>query len=249
MDLQPRELPVSCEDLVLGCSYLAPSSPRGAVLLLHGIPSLEPPDVGDTGYPGWAADLAGRGWLAAWADLRAVRRSPGYFSIEGWVRDVLAVVEEVRSLPEAADLPLAVVGSSAGGCVAAEALRRGARTDALALMAAPAAWLSFAGDASAGVSRITQEAGMALDPQVLKDPSAWAAEFETVTTQAAIAHVRVPTLIVHGTADDVVPVEHAELIAAAAPHVEVVILDGAGHQLRREPRARAALDQWLERTL
>lgn len=240
---------MTCEDLTLGCSYLAPDEPRGAVLLLHGIPSVNPPEPGDTGYPGWAEHLAGRGWLAIWADLRAVRRSPGYFSIDGWVRDALAVVDEVRALSEAQGLKLALVGSSAGGCVSTEAVRRGAPADALALMAAPAAWMFFAADTSAGLTRITREAGMAVAPEVLEDPSAWAQEFEAITTQEAIADVSVPTLIVHGTADDVVPVEHAHLIAERAPRAELVILEGAGHILRREPVARDVLDEWLDRTL
>lgn len=249
MTVEPRDLSVQCDELSLGCSYLAPGRPRGAVILFHGIPSVNPPEPGDTGYPGWAEELAERGWLAAWADLRAVRRSPGYFSIEGWVRDAISVVNEVRALPDARGLGLALVGSSAGGCVSAEALRRGAPGDALALMAAPAAWMSFAADASAGIARITQEAGMAVAPEVLDDPATWAQEFETITAQRAIAGVSLPTLIVHGTADDTVPVEHARLIAENAPHAELVILEGAGHILRHDRRARDALNEWLDRTL
>lgn len=244
-----RDVTVSCEGVELGCSYVAPGSPCGMVLLLHGIPSVDPPPPGDRGYPGWAEDLAGNGWLSAWADLRAVRRSPGFFSIDGWVRDALAVIDHLRHLESARGLPLALVGSSAGGCVAAEAVRRGAVVDALALMAAPAEWLFFADDAPAGVKRITEEAGMALAPEVLEDPTAWAGEFEEITTRAAIADVKVPTLIVHGTADDIVPVEHAHLIAERAPHAELVILEGAQHILRWEPEARSVLNEWLDRTL
>ena len=249
MTLPTIDLDVSCDDNALACSYVSGDEPRGVVLLLHGIPSVNPPPEGDTGYPGWASDLAGKGWLAAWADLRAVRRSPGYFSIEGWARDATAVVDAVRSTPAAAGLALALVGSSAGGCVSAEAVRRGAPVDALALMGSPAEWLSFAGDGPAGLERITRDAGMAVAPEVLADPSAWAEEFRTITTMEAIRDVRIPTLIVHGTADDVVPVEHAHRIAEAAPDAELVILEGAGHILRMEPRARTVLEQWLDRTL
>jgi uncharacterized protein len=243
------DVPVTSDDLALDCSVAVPDDPRGLVLLLHGIPSVQPPDPDDRGYSGWIEELAEAGWMSARADLRGVRLSPGFFSIEGWVRDALAVVEKVRRLPPAEGLRLAIVGSSAGGCVAAEATRRGAAVDALALMAAPAAWLSFAAGGPAGVKRITEEAGMAVAPEVVRDPTSWVAEFETIATEGSIAGVEVPTLIVHGTADDVVPVEHAERIAARAPHAEVAILSGAGHQLRRDPEARAVLQDWLERTL
>jgi putative redox protein len=181
--------------------------------------------------------------------MRAVRQSEGYFSIEGWVRDAESVVAAAYSLPVVAEVPLALVGSSAGGAVAAEAVRRGAPVDALALLAAPASWLSFTDDPHVGLKRITQEAGMSVAPDVVDDPVAWALEFEGVTTESSIRDVDIPTLIVHGTADDVVPVEHAGRIASKARRGEVHLLEGAGHQLRREPRAMSLVFDWLERTL
>jgi alpha-beta hydrolase superfamily lysophospholipase len=249
MSLSAVVLPVSCEDNALACSYFAPENPRGVIVLFHGIPSVNPPAPNDRGYPGWAEDLASKGWLAVWGDLRARGGSPGYFSIEGWVRDALALIDEVHALPAARGLPLAVVGVSAGGCVSAEAIRRGASADALALLGAPATWLFFAGDGPAGVKRITEEAGMALAPDVLEDPTSWAAEFETITTENAIADVRVPILILNGTADDVVPVEHAHLLATQAPEAELAIVDGAPHILQHDPKAMTILDDWLDRTL
>ena len=247
--MQPVALRVHSEDNALAYFYIAPQDPCGMLILFHGIPSVNPPEPGDRGYPGWAEDLAAKGWLVVWGDLRARGASAGYFSIEGWVRDALAVIEAVRGLEAAPGLPLALVGSSAGGCVSAEAVRRGAAVDALALLGAPAAWLFFVGDAAAGVHRITAEAGMALAPEVLEDPSSWAAEFETITTENAIADLKVPTLILHGTADDVVPVEHAHMIAARAPEAELAIVDGAPHILRFDAKAMTILEEWLDRTL
>lgn len=249
MSFPPLDLRASSDDNALAYFYVAPEQPRGAIILFHGIPSVNPPEPGDRGYPGWAEDLAAKGWLVVWGDLRARGASGGYFSIEGWVRDALAVIEAVRNLEAAQGLPLALVGSSAGGCVSAEVTRRGANVDALALLGAPAAWLFFAGDGPTGVRRITEEAGMAVAPEVLEDPSTWAAEFESITTENAIAEVKVPTLILHGTADDVVPVEHAHQIAARAPTAELAIVDGAPHILRFDPKAMSILEEWLDRTL
>ena len=90
---------------------------------------------------------------------------------------------------------------------------------------------------------------MALSPEVLADPSQWLAEFLTVTPERTIASVRVPTLVVHGTNDDVVPVDHAQRIADAAGAVDLRILEGAGHQLRREPGTVELVDEWLRRVL
>ena len=247
--VQEKLLPVTCDGFRLSCGSALPKDSRGVVVLLHGIPSTAPPDPSDPGYPGLARDFATRGWAAIWADMRAVRESEGYFSIEGWVRDAESVVAAAYSLPIAAELPLALIGSSAGGAVAAEAVRRGAPVDALALLAAPASWVSFTDDPSTGLKRITEEAGMSVAPEVSEDPVAWALEFEGVTTESSIRGVDVPTLILHGTADDVVPVDHAERIAAKAAKGEVHLLEGAGHQLRREPRAMDLVFEWLERTI
>jgi pimeloyl-ACP methyl ester carboxylesterase len=239
---------VASDGLALDAGIEVPDSPRGVAVLLHGIPSVAPPDPADKGYPGLALRFAERGWAAAWGDMRSVRRSPGYFSIEGWVKDALAIVDAALSAA-GVDGPVVIVGSSAGGAVATEAVRRGAPVDALVLLAAPAAWLSFAADPASGVVRVTSDAGMQLAPETLEDPAQWAAEFERVTTEISIAAVEVPVLIVHGTADDVVPVDHATRIASAAPGARLEILEGAGHQLRRDEAAVELVLDWLEEAL
>jgi alpha-beta hydrolase superfamily lysophospholipase len=181
--------------------------------------------------------------------MRAVRKSPGYFSIEGWVRDVRAIVDAARALEGAPSRPLALVGSSAGGAVSVEAVARGASVDALVLLASPAAWLSFASVPKAGLQRITEDAGMAVHPDVVADPTAWAAEFDSVVPEQSIKSVRVPILVMHGTADDVVPVDHARRIGDASGRADVRILEGVGHQLRREPGVVESIDEWLHKRL
>ena len=241
-----RALEVVSDGLRLDAGIDVPEDPRGTAVLLHGIPSISPPEPGDTGYPGLAERFAAEGWAAAWGDMRAVRRSPGYFSIEGWVKDALAIVDAARAA--AAPGPVVLVGSSAGGAVSTEAVRRGAPVDALVLLAAPAEWLSFAEDPEMGVLRVRAGAGMELAPETLEDPAQWAAEFENVTTEVSVAEVRVPVLVVHGTADDVVPVDHAARIAAAARGAQLEIIEGAGHQLRRDERAVGLVLRWLDST-
>lgn len=245
----PRALAVVCDGNRLAGGAWVPEGAFGTVVLLHGIPSIAPPAPDDTGYRGFGHAFAERGWTAAWADMRAVRDSPGYFSIEGWVRDARAIVDAARALPGAAERPLALVGSSAGGAVSVEAVARGAPVDALVLLASPATWVSFASGAGSGVRRITDDAGMTLAPEVLADPSSWLAEFATVVPEKTIASVGVPTLVVHGTNDDVVPVDHARRIADGARSADLRIVEGAGHQLRREPGTVELVDDWLRRVL
>jgi len=247
--MEEKPLAVVCDGIRLAGGICIPDEPKGAVLLLHGIPSIAPPEPDDPGYPGLAKRFAEQGWAAAWVDMRAVRGSKGFFSIEGWVRDARAVIDAVRSAEGLQGLRLAIVGSSAGGAVACEVVARGAPVDALVLLAAPAAWIGYATDPDVGTKRITEEAGMLLAEEILADPTAWMAEFESVTAERSIVRVKIPTLIVHGTADDVVPVDHARRLADRAPRAEVRVIEGGGHQLRREEPALELVFDWLDRSL
>jgi pimeloyl-ACP methyl ester carboxylesterase len=240
-----RDLRVAVDDLVLsGGIFVAGNAPCG-ILLLHGIPSTAPPDPADEGYPGLARQLAGAGYSAAWLNMRAAKGQPGFFSIEGWVRDVTAAITTLRE-SDFRGLPVVIAGSSAGGAVAAEVARRGAPVDGLILLAAPAEWISFAAHPEAGVQLITEDAGMALSPEVRADPSAWGQEFRDVSTEGSIAEVKVPVLIVHGDQDVVVPPDHASRIAARANNAEVHLIPEGSHQLRRDPRAVQIVLDWLQ---
>ncbi|MEA2507271.1 MAG: uncharacterized protein QOH48_1889 [Actinomycetota bacterium] len=249
MNLTERELQVQVQvdDLTLTGGICFARKAHTGVLLLHGIPSTAPADPADEGYPGLARALARQGFSAAWLNMRAAKGQPGHFSIQGWVRDATAAVMRLRQ-QEFRDLRLVLIGSSAGGAVAAEVARRGAPVDGVALLAAPAEWVSFAAHPEAGLERITRDAGMTVSPEVRADPSAWGAEFMDVATQTSIANVRLPVLILQGDQDEVVPAEHAGAIARRAPNAEVHILEGSTHQLRKDPRAVQLLVDWLTRT-
>lgn len=45
----------------------------------------------------------------------------------------------------------------------------------------------------------------------------------------AVPAVRVPTLVVHGTADEIVPFAHAQAVPRAVPGAELLAVDGGGH--------------------
>src|SRR3546814_14890501 len=54
-------------------------------------------------------------------------------------------------------------------------------------------------------------------------------------------------LVVHGSADDLVPDFDARVIADAHTAAELRLLDAARHRLRHDPRAMAILLGWLDR--
>ncbi len=65
--------------------------------------------------------------------------------------------------------------------------------------------------------------------------------------EEALAALTCPTLVVQGARDELGPLAVLERIAGANPHVDLVALDGAGHDLG--PREREAVEhvaRWLD---
>lgn len=145
-----------------------------------------------------------------------------------------------------------VIGSSLGGLTAARLAERDARVDALVLFA-PAfqlvqRWQSALGDAFAAWERTGYR-------EVLDYTTGGTAKVDFGFVEDARAvdvgfpDVRVPTLIIHGIHDDVVPVDHARRFAAGKPHVRLIEVDD-GHELvaslpRLLAEAEAFLAPWL----
>jgi 3-oxoadipate enol-lactonase len=77
------------------------------------------------------------------------------------------------------------------------------------------------------------------------NPAGWhalAAAGAAHDASARLAEVRAPTLVLHGTADNVVDARNAPLLAESIPAARLELLDGAGHLLPWErPQAFAAL--------
>jgi pimeloyl-ACP methyl ester carboxylesterase len=59
-------------------------------------------------------------------------------------------------------------------------------------------------------------------------------------TQSRLRALRVPTLVIHGTADELVPVQNARLIASLVPGARLVLLEGVGHMFFWEQPERSA---------
>ena len=59
-------------------------------------------------------------------------------------------------------------------------------------------------------------------------------------TSARLATIQAPTLVVHGTADRMLPVANGELIAQAIPNARLELLEGVGHMFWWEQPERSA---------
>ena len=53
---------------------------------------------------------------------------------------------------------------------------------------------------------------------------------ESAATREELADIRVPTLVIHGTADPLFPLDHGEALAREIPGASLVRVEGMGHQ-------------------
>lgn len=194
---------------------------------------------------GLARDLARRG-MAAWNV--EYRRTGPLGRGGGWpgtFEDVAAGVDAVRGLEDVDCRSVVLCGHSAGGHLALwAAARRHQAPGALVGHGSgrplvPAGVVALAGVAdlaSAATGRGRSAVAALLGP----DPSG---ERLRQVSPMALLPLGVPQVLVHGSADDVLPVSATRRYAAAAraagDDVIVDVVDGAGHRTVIDPASRA----------
>jgi uncharacterized protein len=90
--------------------------------------------------------------------------------------------------------------------------------------------------------------GIFLMAKLFLDLDPWAVRPEE--DAAKLSEEGVPLLIIHSTGDEVVPFEHAEMLAASHPDAEFWKIEGYGHvEAYSHPEYRQRLVDFLERTV
>lgn len=150
---------------------------------------------------------------------------------------VSAMIDLVRGAIGAADEHAVILGSSLGGYTAARVAERDPRVRALVLLA-PAfqlvkRWRTRMG--TADWSAWEKRGWLEVEDHALGGGARSRVDFEFTrdferVDATPFPDVRVPTLIVHGTRDDVVDFELSRELAASRPHVRLVPVDD-GHEL------------------
>jgi acetyl esterase/lipase len=209
---------------------LPPGAPVGPlVVFIHGGFWRARYDRAHTGP--LAADLAGRGYPVAAIGYRRVGQDGGGWP--GTLDDVAAAVARVPGLVAAATgLPLdrpVLSGHSAGGHLALWAGSAGRDLPVRRVVAlAPVADLTLGYRLGLGAGAVVAFLGG--PPEAVPDRYA----------AAQPGRPRVPTVILHGTDDDVVPVQVSRAyLAKAGDLAKLVEIPGAGHFAVIDPAARA----------
>lgn len=184
-------------------------------------------------------------WLALAMEPRGLAGAPGDFSISGWIEDGRSAVEELRA--EGARRVF-VAGLGLGGVVALAVAAADSEVGGAAALATPADLSSWAGDPRKFLEH-ARAVGLIQSSKFPVDPDRWQRELREIRPLDLASQVSPrPTLVLHGSDDEVVPDLDARALAdSCGPNAELRLVAGAGHQLRNDPRAVAILLGWLSR--
>jgi alpha/beta superfamily hydrolase len=235
----------SCGDTLSGVLHHPSAKPNGAVILCHGMES----DKNSEKLIFLGRALAEKGIISLRFDFRYVGESSGKFediTYSGEVDDLQAAHAWIQSRQPG---KTAIFGSSMGGTVGLLFAAQEPTLAALVTLAAPLHPENFPKRilTSAQLQQwrdqgFTIHNGRRLNVSLLAD-------LEKIDVPAAARKIRCPVLILHGDADEVVPVEEAyELDACLCQSRRVSILPGADHRVS-DPgamqRALAEARDWL----
>ena len=208
-----------------------PGFPRGAA----GAASLGNTDVS-------LCDRVAReaGWAGLTFTFRGTGPSEGDFSIDGWLADVRAAVDALDARGDVTGVWIA--GFRLGGTLAIVTAAGDDRVLGIATFAAPASLRRWVREPDWFLEYARRTRGYPADADT------WIRAIANLDPVDAARRLAPRSwLLVHGSADDVVPVHDARVLAeAAGPTAEMRIVANGAHRLRHDPRAIAALLGWLD---
>lgn len=248
MRIEPMTLRLDGINIV-GQLYLpAGDAPYPTVCTCHGIPA-GIPDPNDKGYASLAEYLCSNGLAVLIFNFRGAGASGGNLDMLGWTRDLGAAIDYLYALPEVDKSRLWLLGFSGGAAVSVYVAAGDKRISSVAACACPAEFdFSSQGDNPRSLIDHYREIGTIRDNDFPPSPEEWLDGFERVKPISYIARISPrPLLIVHGSQDEIVSVDDARrLYTKAGEPKKLVIIEGAGHRLRRDERAMAVVRDWLK---
>jgi pimeloyl-ACP methyl ester carboxylesterase len=240
--LSRHRLPGALGDILVDVRAAGRGSPRPAVVIVHGFKGFK-----DWGlWPAFADRLARAGFSAVTFNLSGSGVDDtgafvfpdrfGHNTYSAELQDLRRVTDALAAGELGARPPtaLGLFGHSRGGGVAVLHAVTDPRVQALVTWAAISTVDRWSPDVrakwrAAGVTEVRNTRTGEVLPQytdVLDDVEGNA---QLLDIQTAARRVTVPWLLVHGTADEAVPLAEGALLAAAAPHARYLAIQGAGH--------------------
>lgn len=222
------------------------------VIICHGIPgSGAPRPQDDPGYEALAESFVSLGFACVIFNFRGCGESGGDFDMVGWTRDLESVIAHVSDTPYIDPSRIIIVGFSGGGAAAIYVSAHLRSVYGLAVVGTPASFRIFHQDPTEIINDFRKR-GIIRNPDFPKDVGRWVKHFEEIEPLHWVGHFKGQHLaIVHGDKDELVPVDHAEQMYAAAPDgiKELFIIPGGEHRLRLDQRFVSILESWLVKTV
>jgi pimeloyl-ACP methyl ester carboxylesterase len=234
----------TADEIVLSADYYADVSNGPAYLLGHGFTgSASNPNV-----VAIATRLSGRGGSVLALSFRGHGASEGMSTIGvDEIADVEAGVAWLRG--RRPDVPVITLGFSMGASVMIRYAGLGGDTDAVIAVSGPGRWYERG---TAPMRRLHFGAETRLGRLVLhrafrtRIGGGW--DVLPASPVELAGSVSVPMLVVHGDQDPYFGLEHARMLAAAAPHAQLWIEPGMGHaENASTPQLLDRIDDWARR--
>jgi uncharacterized protein len=235
------------DGIALAVHYARPATTAAvpALVLCHDFPT---PPRGSLASGLTFPELADRiardvGWMVFTFNFRGTGGSEGDFSVDGWLADQRVAVDLLSARDDVSGVWIA--GTGAGGTLALCTAAADERVRGVATLGAQAMLRGW--DTSRFIDHC-RRMGVMRTPGAPKDPTAWSKEITAIDAIAAADKLAPrPLLVLHGSDDDVAPIDDARILAEAHGAAELRVVLTAGRRIRHDPRAIASLLGWLDR--
>jgi dipeptidyl aminopeptidase/acylaminoacyl peptidase len=238
--MEVREIRFKSDRLELVGELHIPSGDKvhPALCICHGIPAT-PPDPTDKGYALLAQRFCHAGFTTLIFNFRGAGRSEGNLDILGWTRDLQAALDLLYNLEGVDKTRFCLLGFSGGAAVSVYTAARDARVTSVATCACPADFRSLSQrEAPLDTIQRFREIGSIRDKDFPTSIEEWQKGFKTISPIKWIDKISPrPLLLVHGDADELIPLEHA---------LRLYQKPGAMHRLRLEEAAMDFVLDWLK---
>jgi alpha-beta hydrolase superfamily lysophospholipase len=224
----PRPADIGRHDGLAYTLWLPADAPRGGVVILHGAGSCK------ESHHDFARRLIAARLAAIAFDQRGHGESDGPMDGRA-LEDVASIADLLR---KTCDAPVALRGSSMGGCFA---LLAAPMVDAHAVVAiAPAS--------PAGMRRALQAGRFQLDADIPALDALLAAQ----DLHQAVGSLEIPVLLLHAAGDEQVPAEHSRELAEElrAPTSRLILVPGGHHRsVQHDAELQSFSVRFLEKAL